>query len=114
MASCCNYSGPCPYCDAPDEPEFNCCACEDQGLMMGQDGFVIPCTECSSPVELEDIEDFRGGERYLPPPAGEGFSSTLNKMYHGRRPGDPWSKADYGIKEDDPDNPDHDDFQIGP
>lgn len=59
MASCYpQFSGPCPYCDA-DEAEFICSACEDQGLIEGPDGFAIPCTECSQPIELEDIGDFR-------------------------------------------------------
>lgn len=59
MASCCNWLGPCPYCDAEDGPEFACSACEDQGLMVGPDDLAIPCTECSQPIELADIEEFR-------------------------------------------------------
>lgn len=60
MASCYPaFSGPCPYCDDDGEPEFICAACEDQGLIVGPDELAIPCTECSQPLELEDIEDFR-------------------------------------------------------
>jgi len=60
MASCYpGFSGPCPYCDA-DDPEFGCWACEDLGWMEHPDEGIIPCTECSQPVEFENIEEFRG------------------------------------------------------
>ena len=38
-----------------DQSEFVCSACEDQGLMEDQDGFVVPCCECSVPVTLDDL-----------------------------------------------------------
>lgn len=57
MASCYpGFAGPCPYCDA-EEPEFLCDACEDLGWMDSPCG-IIPCTECSQPVEIEDILEF--------------------------------------------------------
>lgn len=63
MASCYPaYSGPCPYCDDPGEPEYLCFACEDQGWLLHPEEGVIPCTECSRPIELNDLEDFRGEE----------------------------------------------------
>lgn len=53
-----------PYDDwnEPEEFLFGCSACEDQGLMLGPDDEVIPCCECSEPVTLDDLWDFRGEE----------------------------------------------------
>lgn len=39
-----------------DEPEFFCDACKDQGW-LDFDDFVVPCTECSAPVTLADLEE---------------------------------------------------------
>lgn len=36
-------------------PPWICTACEDQGWMMGPDGLVIPCTECSQELEMKDL-----------------------------------------------------------
>jgi hypothetical protein len=61
MASCYPaFSGPCPYCDDDGqwELEFLCSACEDQGWMLGPDDEVMPCTECSASIWLDDIEEF--------------------------------------------------------
>ena len=48
---------------APDwdyeEPEFICTACEDRGWDVDESGRIFPCTECSQPIELFDIEEFR-------------------------------------------------------
>jgi hypothetical protein len=41
------------------ETEYLCCACEDHGWMDHPEEGVIPCTECSQPITLQDLEDFR-------------------------------------------------------